>query len=61
MFDDLGGGEAVKTVWIVRWRGVEEECTCPEDAMDRWDQLDARGIEAEVFEVVGGERRPVRW
>ncbi len=51
----------MKTIWIVCWRGLEEECTSPEDAMDRWDQLDARGIEAEVFEVVGGQRRPVSW
>ena len=51
----------MKTVWIVRWRGLEEECTSPEDAMDRWDQLEARGIEAEVFEVVDGWRWRLAW
>jgi hypothetical protein len=44
----------MKTIWVVRWRKIEEECSCREDAIDRWDQLDARGIEAEVF---AGERR----
>jgi hypothetical protein len=47
----------MKTIWVVRWRGIEEECSCRVDAIDRWDQLDARGIEAEVFEVLAGERR----
>jgi hypothetical protein len=28
--------------------------------MDRWDELDARGIRAEVFEMVAGMRREVR-
>jgi hypothetical protein len=28
--------------------------------MDRWDELDARGIRAEVFEVVAGARKRVR-
>jgi hypothetical protein len=51
----------VKTVWIVRWRGLEEVCTSAAEAIDRLEQLEARGIEAELFEVVGGERRPVRW
>jgi hypothetical protein len=47
----------MKKVWIVRWRGLEEIWTSPQDAMDRRDQLDARGIEAELVEVVGGQRR----
>jgi hypothetical protein len=47
----------VKPIWIVCWRGVEEMCTSPQDALDRWDRLDALGIEAELFEVRGGERR----
>ena len=47
----------METVWIVFWRGAEEICSSPQDAMDRWDQLTARGIEAELFELVGGERR----
>lgn len=51
----------MRIIWIVCWRGLVEECASRQDAMDRWDQLDARGIEAEVFEVVGGERRPVSW
>ena len=49
----------MKAIWIVRWRGLEEQCPSPQDVMDRWDQLDARGIEAELLEVVAGQRR--RW
>jgi hypothetical protein len=45
--------------WIVRWRGLEETCSSPQEAMDRVDQLAARGIEAELFEVVAGERRRI--
>ena len=45
-----------KTVWIVRWRGFEEECAGRSDALDRWGQLDARGILAEVLEVTGRGR-----
>jgi hypothetical protein len=48
---------AMKAIWIVRWRGLEEECLSAQDALDRWDQLDALGIKAEVFEVVAGCRR----
>jgi hypothetical protein len=51
----------MKAIWIVRWRGLDEQCSCSEEAMDRWDQLDARGIEAEVYEVMGGKRRRVMW
>jgi hypothetical protein len=51
----------MKAIWVVRWRGFDEECTNPQEAMDRRDQLEARGIEAEVHEVVGGWRRRVRW
>ena len=51
----------MRTVWNVRWRGVEEEYAYWPDAFDRWDQLDARGIEAEVYEVMGGKRRRVMW
>ncbi len=49
------------TIWVVSWRGLEEECCSCEEAMDRWDQLDARGIEAEIFEVAAGERRRLVW
>ena len=49
----------MRTIWIVRWRGLEERCSSRQDAIDRWDQLEARGIAAEVFEVAGGRRRPV--
>jgi hypothetical protein len=49
----------MKTVWIVRWRGLEETCTSLPEALDRCDQLDARGIAAELFEVVGGQRRKI--
>ena len=51
----------MRTVWIVRWRGFDEELPSPQEAMDRWDRLDALGIEAEVFQVVAGRRVPVRW
>jgi hypothetical protein len=51
----------MKTVWIVHWRGFEEELPSPQDAMDRWDRLDALGIEAKVFEVVAGRRREIWW
>ena len=49
----------MKRTWIVRWRGLEETCASPQEAIDRLDQLVARGIEAELFEVVGGERRRI--
>jgi hypothetical protein len=49
-----------KTVWIVRWRGFEEERAGRQDAMDRWGQLDARGIEAELLEVAeDGQEQPI--
>jgi hypothetical protein len=51
----------MKTTWIVRWHGMDEECTGAAAAIDRWDVLDARGIEAAIFEVVGGERRRLVW
>ena len=44
----------MKTVWIVRWRGLEETCTSLPEALDRRDQLDARGIATELFRVAGG-------
>jgi hypothetical protein len=51
----------MKTTWIVSWRGLDEECSGAAEAIDRWDDLDARGIEAAIFEVVGGERRRLVW
>jgi hypothetical protein len=51
----------MKTTWIVRWRGYEEELPSASEALDRWDQLEARGIEVELFEVVAGQRRRVAW
>jgi hypothetical protein len=49
-----------KTDWIVRRRGFEEVCAGRQDALDRWGQLDARGIEAELIEVTGwGRERQV--
>ena len=49
-----------KSGWIVRWRGIEEERAGRQDALDRWGQLDARGVEAEVVEIAaGGRERPV--
>jgi hypothetical protein len=50
----------VKTIWIVRWRGTEERLASLADALDRWEQLDAQGIGAEVFEEAGGQRRLVQ-
>ena len=48
-----------RTAWIVRWRGIEEERR-DEDALDRWGQLDVRGIAADVLAVTTeGEERPV--
>ena len=44
----------MRTIWVVSWRGLDEEYTSLQDAMDRLDQLDARGIKAEMFEVVAG-------
>jgi hypothetical protein len=43
----------------VSWRGLDEEFPSAADAMDRQDQLEARGIEAEMFEVVAGQRRRI--
>ena len=49
-----------RTAWIVRWRGIEEERAGREDALDRWGQLDVRGIAADVLAVTPeGEERPV--
>lgn len=42
----------MRTRWIVSWRGLDEECSSAVDALDRWDALEARGIEAAVFKVV---------
>lgn len=50
----------MQTLWSVRWRGLEEEYRSRVDALDRWDQLDAWGIEAELYEVVAGHRRKLR-
>lgn len=50
----------MRTSWSVRWRGLEERYRSREDALDRWDQLDAWGIEAELFEVAGDARRRLR-
>jgi hypothetical protein len=49
----------MKPIWIVCWRGTREQYPSAQEAMDRWDQLDARGIAAELFEVAGGRRRKI--
>jgi len=49
----------MKARWIVSWRGIEEECSSAAEALDRWDQLEARGIEVEMFVVVDGHRRRI--
>ena len=51
----------MRTTWIIRWHGMDEECAGAAEAIDRWDALDARGIEAQIFEVVGGECRRMVW
>ena len=43
----------------VSWRGLDEEFPSAADAMDRQDQLEARGIEAEMFEIVAGRRQRI--
>ena len=50
----------VRTSWSVRWRGTEEQFQCREDAMDRWEQLDAWGIEAQLYERAGVSSRRLR-
>jgi hypothetical protein len=47
----------VRSDWIVRWRGLDERWPSVQDAMDRREDLEARGIEAELFEVVDGRWR----
>ncbi len=47
----------MRTSWIVRWHGMDEACSSSAEAIDRQDALDARGLEALIFQVVGGERR----
>ena len=49
----------MKTTWIVSWRGLDEEFPSAADAMDRLDQLEAHGIEAEMFEIVACRRRRI--
>ena len=56
----LGEGEpTLKTIWVVSWRGLDEEFPSAADAMDRMDQLEARGIEAEMVEIVARRRRRI--
>ena len=45
--------------WIVSWRGPEEECASAAEALDRCEQLEARGIGADLFVVVAGHRRRI--
>lgn len=51
----------MRIVWIVCWRGSEEEWPSPQDAFDRWERLDDLGIPAKVFAVAAGRRVEVRW
>jgi hypothetical protein len=51
----------MKTTWIVRWRGTEESYPNPQDAMDRWDQLDAWGIKAELLDTASGRSAGATW
>jgi hypothetical protein len=52
-------GRVAKVRWIVSWRGLDEECSSAAEALDRRDQLEARGIEAVLFEVVADHRRRI--
>jgi hypothetical protein len=54
-----GEGDTTKMRWIVSWRGLDEEFPSAADAMDRQDQLEDRGIEAEMFEAMAGRRRRI--
>jgi hypothetical protein len=51
----------MRTIWIVRWRGVEESFPNQQDAMDRQDQLDALGIEAELLGGGAGRTASAAW
>ncbi len=53
------GDTTMKMTWIVSWRGLDEDFSSAADAMDRKDQLEARGIEAEMFEIVACRRRQI--
>ena len=57
----LGEGNTTtrKMTWIVSWRGLDEEFPSAADAMDRKDQLEAPGIEAEMVEIVARHRRRI--
>jgi hypothetical protein len=48
-----------RTTWVVSWRGLDEEFPSAADAIDRMDQLEARGIEAEMVEIVARHRRRI--
>ena len=52
-------GDTTKMRWIVSWRGLDEEFPSAADAIDRLDQLEARGIEAEIVETVARRRRRI--
>lgn len=40
---------------------MDEECAGATAASERWEQLDARDIEAVILELVDGERRRLVW
>jgi hypothetical protein len=53
------GDTTMRTIWIVSWRGLDKGFPSAADAMDRKDQLEARGIEAEMVEIVARRRRRI--
>jgi hypothetical protein len=53
------GDTTMRTIWIVSWRGLDEEFPSAADAMDRLDQLEDRGIEAEMVEIVARRHRRI--
>ena len=51
----------MRTIWIVRWRGMEESYPNRQDAMDRRDQLDAWGIPTELLDAAAGRSAGTPW
>jgi len=46
-------------VWVVRWRALEERFASASEALDRWERLDAFGLEPELVEVPAEGGDPV--
>ena len=48
-----------RTTYLLLWKNIEEQHTDFGSVIDRYEALEARGIKAEVIEVVAGRRRPL--